>query len=42
MGLAQRVYADDLTRELFGLAAELADKELREPPPRRSAMASSP
>src|SRR6266516_8031109 len=29
MGLAQRVYADDLTRELFGLAAELADKELR-------------
>jgi len=29
MGLAQRVYADDQTRELFGLAAELADKELR-------------
>ncbi len=29
MSLAQRVYGDDQTRELFGLAAELADKELR-------------
>jgi alkylation response protein AidB-like acyl-CoA dehydrogenase len=29
MSLAQRVYADDETRELFGLAAELADQELR-------------
>jgi alkylation response protein AidB-like acyl-CoA dehydrogenase len=29
MGLAQRVYADDQTRELFGLVAELADSELR-------------
>jgi len=29
MGLAHRVYADEQTRELFGLAAELADKELR-------------
>lgn len=29
MGLAQRIYANDETRELFGLAAELADKELR-------------
>ena len=29
MGLAQRVYADDHTRELFGLTAEIADAELR-------------
>ncbi len=29
MGLAHRVYAGEESRELFGLAAELADKELR-------------
>ena len=29
MGLAQRVYAGDHAKELFGLAAELADSELR-------------
>ncbi|MGD0687342.1 MAG: acyl-CoA dehydrogenase family protein, partial [Streptosporangiaceae bacterium] len=29
MGLAHRVYADEQARDLFELAAEIADKELR-------------